>query len=90
MGINFRELPTNTPGKISRFSFFHDKVILSDHTPYNFSRGSGDPQCVYNVETIVRRHHDYQSALVAVSEKLACQRKGANSENPFAVVVMTG
>ena len=64
--------------------------MLSDHTIYNFPRGSGDSQCVFNVKTIVRHHHAYQSALVAVSENLACQREGANSENPFAVAVMTG
>ena len=63
--------------------------MLSDHTPYNFPHGSGDSQCVFNVKTIVRRHHAYQSASVVVSEKLPCQREGANSENPFAVAVMT-
>ena len=40
----------------------------------------------FNVKTTVR---SYQSVSVAVGEELPCQRKGANSEDLFAVVVMT-
>ena len=47
----------------------------------------------FNVEAIVRHYHAYQSVSIAVGEKnkkLPCQRKGANSEDLFAVVVTTG
>ena len=44
----------------------------------------------FNIERIVRRYHAYQSVSVTVSEKLPCQREGANSEDLFAVAVMTG
>ena len=27
--------------------YFRDKVTLSDHTPYNFPHGNGDPQRVF-------------------------------------------
>ena len=27
--------------------YFRDKVTISDHTPYNFPRGNGDPQRVF-------------------------------------------
>ena len=33
----------------------------------------------FDVETIVRRNHAYQSVSIAVGEKLLCQRKGANT-----------
>ena len=44
----------------------------------------------FNVKTIVRRQHAYQSVSVAVGKELPCQREGANSEDLFAVAVMTG
>ena len=43
-----------------------------------------------NVKTTVRRQHAYQNVSVAVSKELPCQREGANSEDVFAVAVMTG
>ena len=42
-----RESPTNTPGKKFRDFYFRDKVTISDHTPYNFPHGNGDPQRVF-------------------------------------------
>ena len=33
--------------KISRDFYFRDKVTISDHTPYNFPHGNGDPQRVF-------------------------------------------
>ena len=45
--INFRESPTNMPGKKILDFFFHDKVTISDHTPYNFLHENGDPQFVF-------------------------------------------
>ena len=48
---NFREHKfsriTNTPGKKFRDFYFRDKVTISDHTPYNFPHGNGDPQRVF-------------------------------------------
>ena len=35
--------------------YFRDKVTISDHTPYNFPHGNGDPQCVFQPQTTVRR-----------------------------------
>ena len=42
-----RESPTNTPGKKFRDFYFRDKITISDHTPYNFPHGNGDPQRVF-------------------------------------------
>ena len=42
----------------------------------------------FNVETIVRGYHAYQSVWVAVGEELPCQSEQANSEDPFTVVVI--
>ena len=45
----------------------------------------------FNFEAIVRHYYAYQSMSIAVGEKkLPCQRKGANSEDVFAVAVTTG
>ena len=44
----------------------------------------------FNVETIVRGYHVYQSVSFAVGEKLPCQSEGANAEDLFAVAVTTG
>ena len=45
----------------------------------------------FNVEAIVRHYHAYQSVSITVGKKtLPCQGKGANSEDLFAVAVMTG
>ena len=90
MSINFRESPTNMPGKKFRNFYFRNRVTISDHTP-TISHMEMETLSVYfNVKTTVRRYHAYQSVSVAVSEKLPCQREGANSEDLFAVVVMTG
>ena len=44
----------------------------------------------FNVEMVVRHYHAYQSVSVAVVEKLSCKMEGANSEDLYAVAVMTG
>ena len=60
-------------------------------TPPTISRMEMVTLSVYfNVKTTVRRQHAYQNVSVAVGEKLPCQREGANSEDLFAVAVMTG
>ena len=43
----------------------------------------------FKVKMTVKRYYVYQSVSVAVGEKLPCQRDGANSDDPFAVAVMT-
>ena len=59
-------------------------------TPPTISRMEMVTLSVYfNVKMTVRRWHAYQSVSVAVSEELQCQREGANSEDLFAVAVMT-
>ena len=44
----------------------------------------------FNVETILRGYHTYQSVWVDVGKKLPCQRERANSKDPFTVAVTTG
>ena len=44
----------------------------------------------FNIKMTIRHYDAYQSVSVAVGAKLPCQREGANSEDLFAVVVMTG
>ena len=54
---NFRESPTNTPGKKFRDFYFRDKVMISDHPPYNFPHGNPmvTLSVYFNVKTTVRR-----------------------------------
>ena len=66
--------------------YFCDKITMSDHTPYNFPHGNGDPQH-FNV---LRCYHAYQSVSVAVAKKLPCQRERSNSEDLLTVARMTG
>ena len=71
MGMNFYESLTNTPGKQFCDFYFHNKVTISDHTPYNFPHGSGDPQHVFQ--------HLHDSKMLACLSKCVgrCQRKTA-------------
>ena len=57
---------------------------MSDHTPTITVWRWLPSACIFNVETIAR-FHAYQSVVVAVGEKLPCQREEANSEDLFAV-----
>ena len=60
-------------------------------TPPTIPRKEMATHSVYfNVKTTVRGKDAYQSVSVAVGEELPCQREGANSEDLFAVAVMTG
>ena len=62
-------------------------------TCYNFTHGNDDPArklgVYFNIKTIVRGYHAYQSEWVAVGKKLPCKREQANSKDPFTVVVTT-
>ena len=87
---NFRESPTNTPGRKFRDFYFRDKVTISDHTPYKSHMEMVTLSVYFNIKMTVRCYHAYQSVSVAVGKELPCQREGANSEDLFAVVVMTG
>ena len=64
--------------------------MVSDHTPYNFPHGNGDPQRVFQCQNDSKTLARYQSVSGAVGKELQCQREGANSEDLFAVAVMTG
>ena len=46
--INFRESPTNMPGKQICDLYFRDKVTMSDHTPYISPHGNGGPRRVFS------------------------------------------
>ena len=64
--------------------------MISDHTPYNFPHGNGDPLHVFQHQNDSKTLARLQSVSVAVGEKLLCQREGTNSKDLFAVAVMTG
>ena len=56
----------NTPGKKFRDFYLHDRVTMSGHTS---CMEMVTLSVYFNVETLVRRYHAYQSVSVAV-EKL--------------------
>ena len=68
--INFRESPTNTPGKKFRDFYFCDKVATSDHTSYKFPRGNVEHNVYFQ-----RRNDSKISTLI----KLACRSLSAKS-----------
>ena len=68
MSTNFRESPTNTPGKKFRDFYFRDKIMISDHTPYNFPHGNGDLQHVFH------RQNDSRT-LARLSKRVGCCRR---------------
>ena len=72
VSINFRESLTNTPGINFGIFFVHNKITMSDHTPYNFPHENGDPQHVFQRRS--RCYHAYQSVSVAVVKN--CHAKG--------------
>ena len=45
---NFCESPTRQEKNFA--IFFRDKVTISDHTPYNFQNGNGEPQRVFQCQ----------------------------------------
>ena len=54
--------------------YFHDKVTISDHTPYNLPHGNGDPQRVF------QRQNDSET-LVRLSKHVGrCRRRTAMPE----------
>ena len=63
---------------------------MSDHTLYNFPHGNGDPRHVFSPWNDSKIFHTYQSVSVAVSEKLPCQREGANSSHNSSQTVDSG
>ena len=81
---------TNTPGKFCNF-YFRDKVTMSDHTPYNFQQGSGDPQCVFQCQNDSKML-PFLSKCVGCRRQKNCHAKGRelyNSEDLFTVAVTT-
>ena len=71
---NFHESQTNTPGNKFCDFYFRDKVMISDHTRYNFPYGNGDPQRVF-------QHQNHSKKLACLSNRVSrCWRKTAMSK----------
>ena len=61
--------PPNTPGQIDCDFSFRDKVTISDHIPYNFTRGNDDSARklrYFNAKTIERSCHAKDGELTTV------------------------
>ena len=70
---------------------FTTRVTISDHTPYNFSHANGDLSMYFNIKTTHSKTLARLSKRVGCCQKKTAKRKeGANSEDLFAVAVMTG
>ena len=71
---NFHESQTNMPGNKFCDFYFRDKVMISDHTRYNFPYGNGDPQRVF-------QHQNHSKKLACLSNRVSrCWRKTATSK----------
>ena len=71
---NFHESQTSTPGNKFGDFYFRDKVVISDHTRYNFLHGNGDPQRVF-------QHQNHSKKLACLSNRVSrCWRKTAMSK----------
>ena len=71
---NFHESQTNTPGNKFCDFYIRDKVVISDHTRYNFPYGNGDPQHVF-------QHQNHSKKLACLSNRISCcWRKTAMSK----------
>ena len=73
---NFREhkfsrIANKHARKKFRDFYFRDKVTISDHTPYNFPHGNGDPQRVF------QRQNDSKT-LARLSKRVGCCMSAKN------------
>ena len=64
----FSRITNKHARKKFRDFYFRDKVTVSDHTPYNFPHGNGDPQRVFQCQ-------NDSKTLARLSKRVGCCRR---------------
>ena len=89
MSTNSRESPTNTPGK--NFAIFISRQGHDiRHTPYNFPHANGDPQREFQRQNDSKTLARLSKCVGRCQQRNAMPKGGSNSEDLFAIAVMTG
>ena len=83
----FSRITNQHARKKFRDFYFRNKVMISDHTPYNFPHVNGDLQRVFQRQNDSKTLACLSKRVGRCRQKLPCRREGADSEDLFAVAV---